>query len=234
MMENEKIKGILDNLIDKNIFLYGFADLNGLLSNTYSRFNYGISILRKLDDEIINSIRKGPTKEYYRHYKQVNVELATTVKNIERELKQNGIDCISVKPTFDDSELNFNYKKTLRTELSHKMLATRAGLGWIGKTDLLISYKWGPRVRLASVLLDYPLKISRKPIESSECGKCVLCLKNCPSGAATGMEWNIHTDRDIYFDAFKCQNTCRNLSKERLNTDISICGICVSVCPIGR
>jgi epoxyqueuosine reductase len=233
-MENNIITRILDNILDKDIFLYGFADLTGLLDNKYSRFNAGISILRKLDDDIINALKSGPTEEYYNLYKKVNIELADLVRNISRELKQNGINCAAVKPTFDESELDINYNKTLRTELSHKMLATRAGLGWIGKTDLLVSYKWGPGARLASVLLEYPVQISNKPVEKSECGKCITCVKKCPAGAATGVEWDIHTDRDVYFDAFKCQDMCRSLSKERLNAEVSICGICISVCPIGK
>jgi epoxyqueuosine reductase QueG len=55
----------------------------------------------------------------------------------------------------------------LLTQLpSHKMVATRAGLGWIGKTDLFVSNKYGPRVRLASIRIDAPVSSINKPINN--------------------------------------------------------------------
>jgi epoxyqueuosine reductase QueG len=44
------------------------------------------------------------------------------------------------------------------------MAATRAGIGWIGKKDLLVSEKFGPRNRLASVLTNYPFENLGGPI----------------------------------------------------------------------
>ena len=35
-------------------------------------------------------------------------------------------------------------------------------------------------------------------------------------------------------DAFKCRDACRKLSLERLDKKVSLCGICVSVCPQGK
>ena len=44
------------------------------------------------------------------------------------------------------------------------MIATRAGLGWIGKTDLFISKDIGARLRLVSILIDRPVKTAGKTI----------------------------------------------------------------------
>lgn len=38
------------------------------------------------------------------------------------------------------------------TRLAHKTVATRAGLGWIGKNCLLVTEKYGCAVRLSSLL----------------------------------------------------------------------------------
>ena len=43
------------------------------------------------------------------------------------------------------------------TPLPHKTVATRAGLGWIGKNCLLVTKEYGSAVRLSSLLTDAPL-----------------------------------------------------------------------------
>ena len=43
------------------------------------------------------------------------------------------------------------------TPLPHKTVATRTGLGWIGKNCLLVTKEYGSAVRLSSLLTDAPL-----------------------------------------------------------------------------
>ena len=121
------------------------------------------------------------------------------------------------------------------------MAATRAGLGWIGKTALMATEKFGPRVRFVSVLLKEPLEKngvpiekSIVPVEKSMCDNCEICVGECPAGAGSGRLWDIHTNRDNFFDAFACKNKCRELSLKSLGRNATICGICVKVCPVGR
>jgi epoxyqueuosine reductase len=114
------------------------------------------------------------------------------------------------------------------------MAATRAGLGWIGKTALFISKKFGPRLRLVTILIDHPIECANSPIEESRCGKCRVCVEKCPAQAANGKSWNINLDRDEFFNAFKCREKCRELAWKHLKQRISICGLCVSVCPMGK
>jgi epoxyqueuosine reductase QueG len=228
------IETILDGACPRDRYEFGFADLTGLLAGEYRLFSFGVSILRPLDARIIDGIAGGPTPEYHRHYRAVNRELAEAVERVRDGLDGLGIRALGVKPTVEDGELDDGYYKTLRLNFSHKMAATRAGLGWIGKTDLFISKKHGPRVRLASVLLDAPVTSRAAPIDVSLCGTCEVCVTACPAGAATGALWDIRTDRDVFFDAFKCRERCRELSRERIREEISLCGICVSVCPVGN
>jgi len=114
------------------------------------------------------------------------------------------------------------------------MIATRAGLGWIGKTDLFISAKFGARVRLVSLLFDSSLEIPGKPIEASKCGKCDICVTACPAKAANGILWNIHTSREMFYNAQKCREKCGEMCKKLFNKEVYVCGICVAVCPIGK
>ena len=229
-MINTIIRNCLDN---PDNYIVGFADMDGLIAD--STYRYGVVIGVRLDDKIINPIADGPTMEYYNYYKATNRKLSELIHKIGDQIKGEGFECRIVEPSINEVESeDEDYKMTLRTPVSHKMIATRAGLGWIGKTDLFISKKFGPRLRLVSLLTDYPLSITRSPINKSRCGTCNDCVINCPAGAATGALWNINTDRDLFFNAHKCRNKCRELAKNRLNINSSICGICVSVCPVGK
>lgn len=219
---------------DSNDFITGYADLTGLLHENYAGYNYGIVIGRKMDYNIIDSISQGPNHEYYLLYEKVNKELTILVRQISDELNRQGIPGMPVSPTISEEEINNRYSGTLRFNFSHKMAATRAGLGWIGKTDLFISRKFGPRLRLATILVKEPLLSYAQPYNESKCGKCDICVDSCPAKAANGKLWNISIDRDEFYDAFKCREQCRILSRRKLNMDISLCGICITVCPVGK
>lgn len=227
----EKI--ITEHLVPSHDYIYGFADLSGLLDKKFSGFRYGISILRRLDDKIVDGIKDGPTPEYLEHYSTINEQLTNLSGVIALELVNAGIGAISVKPSVNMTPEKFNERlPDLRYDLSHKMVGTRAGLGWIGKTDLFVSKKFGPRLRLASILINQQVSPESEPINKSRCGNCKVCVDKCPAQAANGMLWDIYTDRDQFFDAYKCREQCSEFGRTRLNVDRRICGICVSVCPI--
>jgi len=223
------------HLIPKEEFVFGFADLRGLLNRKFSNYPFGISIGKKLDDSIIDNLIEGPTLEYYKLYNNINKDLAELTQRIQKDLHNNKINSIPIKPTISAGSGNHGkYLKSLSYDISHKMVATRAGLGWIGKTDLLISKKFGPRLRLVTILLDRDPGTTGIPVEKSKCGQCNICVEKCPANAANGLLWNVNVHRDKFFNAFKCREKCGVLTKQRLNVDEHICGICVSICPIGE
>lgn len=75
-------------------------------------------------------------------------------------------------------------------------LAVDAGLGELGRNGLLITPRYGPRVRLCKVFTDLPLEPDR-PIEfgvKEFCRKCKLCASHCEAGAiSTGDEPSFET-----------------------------------------
>lgn len=225
---------LIERRLDPSVYDYGFADLTGLLPDKYAACTRGISIIRRLDDAVIDAIVDGPTEAYFDHYNNVNAELNALVQSIAADMNDGAHVILPIKATLEEHELNETYTRTLTYDISHKMIATRSGLGWIGKTDLLVSRRFGPRVRLASILTDMPLEPLDAPIDESRCGSCSLCVDACLAGAATGEPWSTDIHRDRYFDAFKCRDYCRGISKERLNRAISLCGRCVYICPKGR
>ena len=233
-MQRQITEIIKKHLIPAENYIYGFADLKGLLSKKFDGFNYGISLGRKLDYSIVDDIYEGPTMEYYYHYRKINEDLALISDRISAELNEINIDTCTISPTVSTEELDTLYYKTLRTDLSHKMVATRAGLGWIGKTDLLITKKFGPRLRLTSILLKDRVIPESKPIDLSCCGTCNICVVVCPAKAANGRMWDITVDREEFFDAGKCRNQCAEFGRSGLSMDARVCGMCVAACPIGR
>ncbi len=184
------IKQIIEkHIIPAKDYVYGFANLKGLLPENYSEYEYGISIGKRLDDNIVSKLIDGPTIEYFHHYNDVNKKLAEITKEIHRDLAANNIHSYPVIPTISvGSEEYKRYLRTLSFDISHKMVATRAGLGWIGKTDLLVTKQFGPRLRLVTVLLKNDPGYHAKPIEKSRCGNCVICVDKCPAKAANGLD----------------------------------------------
>jgi epoxyqueuosine reductase len=231
--------GIIENILNKHLipaedYIYGFADLTGLLQEKFEGFNFGISIGIRLDTDIVEKIIDGPTYEYYQHYKKANENLALLTKEISTDLNMNDIETYIVSPTVSISDLDTVYSETLSTDLSHKMVATRAGLGWIGKTDLFISMEFGPRLRLVSILIKSQVRSKSGPVDISRCGKCNKCVEICPAKAANGKLWNISVYRNEFFDPHKCRKQCAVFGKTLLGMDARICGICIAVCPVGQ
>jgi epoxyqueuosine reductase QueG len=66
--------------------------------------------------------------------------------------------------------------------VSLRHVAQAAGLGILGKNNLLITPLLGPRVRLGAIVTTAPLDPD-KPITEDICANCVACIAACPVGA---------------------------------------------------
>lgn len=112
--------------------------------------------------------------------------------------------------------------------ISHKAVAKAAGLGWIGKSMLLVTPQYGPRVCLATILTDMTLTPD-KPIPN-QCGNCVECVKACPVNALTGASFDNHPEnlaQALYLK--KCAAWIDKTWDEG-----RICYECMLVCPWGK
>jgi len=112
---------------------------------------------------------------------------------------------------------------------SHKLAAHLAGLGWIGKSCLLVTPEVGPRVRWASILTDAPLTPGQPLAE--RCGECVECVQACPAHAFSGRNFRAEEPREARFDVLKCYEYQRR-KEEQMGA--MLCGMCVYACPHGR
>ncbi|MCF8358499.1 MAG: hypothetical protein K9H26_07050 [Prolixibacteraceae bacterium] len=94
--------------------------------------------------------------------------------------------------------------KNFITPLPHKTIARLAGLGWIGKNDLLINPEMGCAFCMCSVLTDAPLNTESHQSLPSECGDCDVCVKICPVDAICGKNWDEAQSRDELVNVHKC------------------------------
>mgnify|MGYP002511688515 CR=1 FL=1 len=119
----------------------------------------------------------------------------------------------------------------LEALFSFKYAAVNAGLGWIGKNDVVITEKYGPRVRLAAILIDRVFPYGRKITESKCPDSCKKCVEACPYQALHDVKWNIGTLRNDIIDYRLC-NQKRSLYLERHGRK-NACGLCMAACPVG-
>ncbi len=113
---------------------------------------------------------------------------------------------------------------------SHKLAAHLSGLGWIGKSCLLVTPEHGPRVRWATVLTDAPLPPTGQPMEE-RCGSCTACMDICPVKAISGRPFRADEPRESRYRADLCDSYFHSGG---MGMDRGVCGQCLYVCPFGR
>ena len=215
---------IKQELLSHGASLVGFADVSTLPVQVTGNFPRAISIAVALNPQIVHNISKGPTKEYFAEYERVNDLLADLCDRAVEIIKRTGKNAEAFKATtkhFDPS--------TLSVRLQHKTIATQAGLGWIGKSALLITKQYGSAIRLGTVLTNAELETG-EPINDSQCGQCRNCMDACPANAIVGQNWKSGVARESIYNAFTCRETAKELSNQKGIT-ATICGICINACP---
>ena len=120
----------------------------------------------------------------------------------------------------------------LRAQFSFKTAAARAGIGWFGKNDVIITERYGPRMRLSAVLIDATFDYAT-PVTRGRCpDDCFLCVQACPCKALKGVQWDVSMERDDLIDFHRC-NRMRSAFIPKLGRK-SACGLCFVACPYGR
>ena len=224
-MLNDELSSLLKS---EGADLVGFANLRKIDPGTRNNLPYGISIAVALNPQIISAIREGPTKAYVEECQRADNLLESIGRKVLKFLRQRGHE--AQPRTTPGAE----YPDTLTTRLPQKTVATRAGLGWIGKCALLITREFGSAVRLGSILTDAEI-FAATPEVVSQCGDCADCVEICPARAVTGSEWRVGVERATLVDVFACRKTARELLTKRTGGEITgrtFCGLCIVACPL--
>jgi epoxyqueuosine reductase len=213
--------------------LVGVADtksLQGLYldpSNLLESFAHAISIAVRLPAAVFEGILDRPTPLYTSIYQTANRMLDEISFKAANLLQADGHRSLPIPASQVLDRENW------LGAISHKAVARMAGLGWQGKSLLIINPRYGPRIRLATILTDAPLTPD-KPIQN-RCGDCTLCMDACPAGAIKGVGTEDHyqsREEALYFS--RCVEKLVGEFAAMPLIGVAICGICIKACPFGR
>jgi epoxyqueuosine reductase len=102
--------------------------------------------------------------------------------------------------------------KMYTSVLPHKTIALLAGIGWIGKDDLLVTRTYGSGFCMCTVLTDAPIVPGSKKAMTSQCGTCDMCKVACPEQAISGNAWEAGCSRDSLVDIGLCKRCLKCLA----------------------
>ncbi|MDK2917364.1 MAG: epoxyqueuosine reductase [Candidatus Petromonas sp.] len=224
MKYGKKLKSMLKDL---GIAKVGYGYLGDILPESLKHLKTGISIAFRLSDQVIDDIHDGPTYSYFHHYRTVNFRLDQVMLSTVSKLQEWGYLAM---PIAASQSINTDGNR-YRGIFPHKTAATRAGIGWVGKSGCLVTDEYGPRVRLGTILTNMEVDYD-KPIKESKCGKCTSCVKACPALAIRGGLWYPGIARKELVDARACSEHMSTYYKHVGRG--SVCGICIKSCPQGN
>jgi len=218
--ENEIYQKIATVIKSYSNTIFGIADIS------YSSYSaqYKCAIILAVAHKDIISL--GNYSE--ERFENANCSMRSQVDNIIKDLSKI-LDSYNiayyVAPMAQSSE------ETLIAPFSFKYAAVNAGIGWIGKNGVLVTKKFGPRVRLSAILVNHYLP-AEKPILNSLCpNNCFICVNACPHKALKGIQWNINVLREEQID-YKLCNIKRKLYLKNHGRKHA-CGYCIVACPLG-
>ncbi len=222
MTKEQENRESLKNLTSElGVSLFGIADitearnefnLDRKLRNTFVR---GISLGQRLIQSVLEEIIDRPTPLYFHLYRQVNYFLDRAALLLSVRIQDSGYNALPIPASqIIDWERQQGH-------LSHKKIGHLAGLGWIGRNNLLVNPQLGSQFRLVTVLTDMPL-YPDKPLDL-DCGECMLCLSSCPAAAIKETKGE--------FDHQACFEKLKEFRRSGIVSQF-ICGVCVKACRV--
>lgn len=224
---NSFIDELKNKALDLGATNIGFSNLSKVIPNEFSHLKYGVSIIVRLSDEIINQIEDSPTFTYFHHYRDINTLIDQICLRLSLMIQNNGYLAMNVPAS--QTVINASQEK-YSAIFPHKTAAVLAGLGWVGKSDMFITKEYGPRIRLGTILTNMPIGEEGLTYESL-CGNCNKCVDACPAKAITGKQWHEGIKREELVDANLCNQHMKTAYKDIGRG--SVCGLCIKACPQG-
>lgn len=215
---------------------YGIADLavaeqfiHSQGGERVARFPRAVVMGIRLLDDLVDMLEDHSDRagaSLYRHhsYDVVNAALDGMALRVANTIQREGFRTLPIPASKRASDA------LIAGVFSHKLAAHLAGLGWIGKSCLLVTPDHGPRVRWITVLTDAPIAPTGTPMRP-RCGDCTACVDICPVHAFTGRLFCEDEPRKARFDAAACDRYFKELEA---GSGPVVCGLCLFVCPHGR
>jgi epoxyqueuosine reductase len=109
-----------------------------------------------------------------------------------------------------------------------RAVAARAGLGWYGKHSCLIVPGHGSWVLLGEMVLDLDL-VPDVPLDRN-CGRCTICLDQCPTGAIVA-PYTVHAPSCISYLTIELREMIPLELRPKMGDWVYGCDVCQEVCP---
>lgn len=106
--------------------------------------------------------------------------------------------------------------------------AERAGLGWIGKSSLLVNRKLGSLTFIGTLMLNLDLDYGT-PVRPS-CGTCTRCIDACPTGAIVAPKV-VDARRCISYQTIENRGEIPDDLKVLMGNRVFGCDACLDACP---
>jgi len=218
-MEERNYKELKQKAFSLGAKLFGVASITKLKKDFYlpplllKDIDLAVSLAVPLLDGVLEEIENHPTQLYFHLYRQVNFFLDRIAFSLSTFIQDKGYLAIPIP-----ASQVINWEKQIG-HLSHKKVALYAGLGWLGRNNLIVTPEYGARVRLVTILTNMPLA-KDNPIER-DCGDCKACVSICPAGA---IRMNVKD-----FDHITCFEKLKEFKKFGFANQY-ICGVCVKAC----
>ncbi len=168
-------------------FVY-FVDVSVLPSDMTEGYSCAVLFGKALSKAYISALRAG---QQPKRKEVINTErkMDTLATRLAEQLEAEGYKSIAkLKPG----------------RLPHKTVALRAGLGFIGKNNLLVTLQYGCALMLGKVLTAAPFTVRSETPKEPICGDCDVCINACPNGALLGKTWSVTTARDEILTRKRC------------------------------
>lgn len=113
--------------------------------------------------------------------------------------------------------------------------AVRAGLGWIGRSSMLVHPRLGSFTLIGLLLLEAPLSADFVPPEPvpNGCGDCRRCMEACPTGAIVTPR-TVDARRCLSYQTIERREAVEEEFRPALQGRIFGCDRCMEVCPYNR
>ena len=129
----------------------------------------------------------------------------------------------------DESDVHFEAAHFVdKHQVQERVFAHHAGIGWIGKSSLVINPELGSWMFLSGIATS--LTLDPDPPALDQCGSCTLCIDSCPTGAIVDAH-EVDATRCISYLTIETEGSIPDAQRALIGQHAWGCDICQDVCP---